>query len=415
MNLLANISIFKLIYPYQHVSLSIFALSFIIAVFALFRIAHKRSNIHKVSDKLESLRALSQSIVRLGPHAQLHEVLQTIAENSCNVLDTDKVAIYTIDPCIGGMDCSCTPEVTQTMQSAFLDLYQDRLTDRGGCHKAWVLNTKADPGNGQANRLLSDSGIDNVVAAAIRSEAGATGAVAVYYSHEQPIPELYAEFIESIASISTMAISYTLTVAQLQDYLEDFAGTNQELSVQATIDSLTSLPNRRMLQQTLTELCISSRDGFQKPFSLIMVDVDHFKIYNDTYGHQAGDSVLRKVAKVMSTNIGQGDLAARYGGEEFAIVVRSGGKECALSIAEQIRILISNQSLRTTPITVSMGVAEYPRDGITPVEVIEKSDQALYHAKITGRNRTVVFDGNSQSESDAQFSTIQTGNEDMAA
>lgn len=415
MNLLANISAVNALYSYKTMSLAILALSLIIALFALLRIAHHHTNGNKLRDRLDYLRVLSQSIVRLGPNAQLHEVLNTIAESSCNVLGSDKVAIFTIDSCIGGMDCNFTPEVTQTMKSAFLDLYHDRVSDRGVSHRAWVLDTEAIGKSSQAYQLLSESGVNNVIAAAIRSEAGATGAIAVFYSHNQVMPELYAEFIESIAAIASMAVSYTLTVEQLQDYLEDFAGTNQELSVQATIDSLTGLPNRRMLQQTLNELCRSTNDGNKKQFSLIMVDADHFKLYNDTHGHQAGDSVLRKIAKVMSVNIGQGDLAARYGGEEFVLVIRGGDKGYALSVAEQIRSSISNQTCRTTPVTVSMGVAEYPKDGITPVEVIEKADQALYQAKITGRNRIVVFDSNSVGECDALFSNKHTDNKDMAA
>jgi putative two-component system response regulator len=129
-----------------------------------------------------------------------------------------------------------------------------------------------------------------------------------------------------------------------------------------------------------------------------MADVDHFKIYNDIHGHQAGDTVLRTVARVFSSTLRQGDLAARYGGEEFALVLKGVGKEDAYAVADRIRRTVSRQSYDCGTVTVSMGIAEYPTDATNPNEIIEKADRALYHAKITGRNRIVVWGGTFVSE-----------------
>ena len=372
----------------------------------------KRNEVLK--GRFDNITYFSRTIAKMGPQAYMSDLIQALVRASCRELGTEQVAIFTINPCIGGIDCSNTPEVTDAMQSAFLDMYNSSISNRE-CHKAWVLNDIAPADDNTPLKTLFESGVRSVIASPIRSETGATGAIAAFYSHSQYSPELCAELIETIASIASLAISYSLTVEQLQDYLEDFAGTNQELSVQATIDPLTNLPNQRKLQQTLFELCKSSREDSKKVFSLIMLDVDHFKLYNDTYGHQAGDSVLCNVAKVLSENIRQTDLAARYGGEEFALVIRGASKDHAISVAERIRETISNQLCYTTPVTVSMGIAEFPIDGVTPVEVIEKADRALYQAKITGRNRIVVFNGNLSGEYDALHSAIRTENKDMAA
>lgn len=118
-----------------------------------------------------------------------------------------------------------------------------------------------------------------------------------------------------------------------------------------------------------------------------MVDVDHFKIYNDTHGHPEGDAVLKEVSALMSAGLRGGDLAARYGGEEFAIVFDGANKEAACVAAERIRRAIADHSFAKGSVTVSMGVAEFPVDTSDSGELIELADKALYHAKSIGRNR----------------------------
>jgi len=182
-------------------------------------------------------------------------------------------------------------------------------------------------------------------------------------------------------------LSYAASLEQSRSLLEGLYGENQELSHQANIDSLTGLPNHRAFREKLNSLCRKALAKPDRPFCLVMVDVDHFKIYNDTHGHPEGDAVLRKVAKLMSAGLRQHDLAARYGGEEFAIVFNGANKETATIAAERIRKAIADYSFDKGSTTVSMGIAEFPLDTADPSELIELADKALYHAKSTGRNR----------------------------
>jgi len=165
----------------------------------------------------------------------------------------------------------------------------------------------------------------------------------------------------------------------------------QELAELAATDGLTSLANRRTLDQVLkTEWARSLRSG--KPLSLLMVDVDHFKAFNDRHGHHGGDDALRKVAAAILSRIRRpGDLAARYGGEEFSVVLPETPLNGALLIAEAIRAAIEALppfANDKQPITVSIGVASHVvHPGDTLAAMVGIADKALYQAKRQGRNR----------------------------
>lgn len=241
------------------------------------------------------------------------------------------------------------------------------------------------------------------MASPIRSEVGASGALAAFYPTDQPVKS-YNCIIGAIAAQASAMISYSMTIEQSSSLLDDLAGVNQELSVQATIDGLTGLANHRTFQQTLQELCRhTSASRGNRSFCLIMSDVDHFKIYNDTYGHQAGDTVLRTVARVLSSKLRQGDMAARYGGEEFALILKGVNKDQAKAIVNRIRSTVSRQAFDKGTVTISMGIAEYPIDATKSSELIEKADRALYHAKITGRNRIVAWGSTSDVDRDPEI------------
>ena len=163
------------------------------------------------------------------------------------------------------------------------------------------------------------------------------------------------------------------------------------LRLLALHDSLTGLYNRRYMEDALNrELHRAKRSG--KPVSMIMIDIDHFKRFNDTFGHDAGDYVLSAIAKSITRNIRPSDLACRYGGEELAIVLVEAGFECAMERAEKLRIAIRETSLthrdQTLPApTASFGVAVYPRHGENLTDFMKAADQALYRAKQEGRDR----------------------------
>jgi len=156
-------------------------------------------------------------------------------------------------------------------------------------------------------------------------------------------------------------------------------------------DSLTGMYNRRYLDDALSrELYRAERSG--KPLSVVMIDIDHFKIFNDKYGHDAGDFVLSGVARAIMKNIRPSDIACRYGGEELAVVFADTDLECARERAEVLRLAIRETNLtllgQALPApTASFGVSMYPTNGAKPVDLLKAADKALYRAKQEGRDR----------------------------
>ena len=173
-----------------------------------------------------------------------------------------------------------------------------------------------------------------------------------------------------------------------------------KLSELAIRDELTGLYNRREMNRLLVEE-FERHQRHNHPLSLIMADIDHFKIVNDTYGHPVGDQVLKWLAQIIRQNVRALDRPTRYGGEEFAIILPETFTPEASKVAERLRQAIAVQSywlkgdaiehLQSISITISLGVAEIPGDAEDVASLIKAADQALYFAKQNGRNRTINY------------------------
>jgi diguanylate cyclase (GGDEF)-like protein len=162
----------------------------------------------------------------------------------------------------------------------------------------------------------------------------------------------------------------------------------------AMIDSLTGLYNMRFFDPLLErEIAISGREG--TPIGLLMVDVDHFKRFNDTYGHPAGDAALRSFADALRSTVRESDTVARYGGEEFIVLLRDADLDSAAATAEKLRTAVERLDIelgsgRFAGLTGSFGVASTDAHGHDRTQVVAIADQALYRAKQLGRNRVVI-------------------------
>lgn len=176
-------------------------------------------------------------------------------------------------------------------------------------------------------------------------------------------------------------------------------------------DDLTDLYTRRYFFETSKRECNSAK-RYNKIFSLIMLDVDCFKYFNDAHGHRIGDEILKKIAWCLKTTVRQIDVVARYGGEEFTILLPGTDKEGATIIAEKIRALVEKDSGIMTDtntyiegITITAGVATYPDDGEELEEILEKADKYLYLGKAGGRNRVVnsALDAASSAQSEKRL------------
>jgi len=182
--------------------------------------------------------------------------------------------------------------------------------------------------------------------------------------------------------------------AKIHERTHELAAANARLAQLAVTDGLTGLYNPRYVHERLaTEVERSQRSGLA--LSLLMLDVDHFKQFNDTFGHPAGDEVLRQLARVLADVRRDGDVIARYGGEEFAVILIDTTKSTATEVAEQIRERVfandfSEAAQRAGRIGVSIGVATLLDDGGDAEALVRAADTALYAAKRAGRNRVVL-------------------------
>jgi diguanylate cyclase (GGDEF)-like protein/PAS domain S-box-containing protein len=181
---------------------------------------------------------------------------------------------------------------------------------------------------------------------------------------------------------------------RLQTQLIEIGLLQSKLREQAIRDSLTNLFNRRYLEETLDrELSRAGRENY--PVCIIMIDLDHFKKVNDTYGHEAGDLVLKAIADTLSEQSRRGDFACRYGGEEFVIAMPNITMETAYERAEKLRQALT---LLRVPfgyyelsVTISVGIACYPENGGTRDEILRAADQAMYAAKDAGRDHILSY------------------------
>ncbi len=181
----------------------------------------------------------------------------------------------------------------------------------------------------------------------------------------------------------TVRLRIAERILAMQAQLEE---TNAQLKALAVTDALTGLGNRRELDAALrTSFLLALRSGLA--LSVVMVDVDHFKDYNDTYGHLSGDEVLRRVADLLHSNSRGHDILGRYGGEEFLAVLPGTDAEGALGFAERMRRCLEEHSWPHCPITASFGVATLSAAARDEEVLLDQADQALYHAKRSGRNR----------------------------
>lgn len=163
---------------------------------------------------------------------------------------------------------------------------------------------------------------------------------------------------------------------------------NRRLSRLVEVDGLTELKNRRAFEEKLLEEW-ERANRYDSALSLLLIDVDHFKQYNDSFGHLAGDLALKMVAEILKQHGRRNDFSARYGGEEFAVLLPHTGAGAALVAAERIRAAFLATRWPERPVTVSIGVATLTPDIESPEQFVNHADQALYFAKNRGRNRVI--------------------------
>lgn len=235
--------------------------------------------------------------------------------------------------------------------------------------------TPAESGSGPLGDLSGGAGR---VAVPMVVGAEVIGVLEVSFPDDPVDPESTMRVLEALATQAATAVG----AARIHEHTETMAMT----------DALTQLPNRRRMETDLTrEVAASHRYG--RPLGFAMIDVDHFKGYNDALGHQAADVALQTLARILAASVRTTDTVYRYGGEEIAVVMRETDLESSCQLGERLREAVEHHFAapgQPRPVTISVGVASMPVHATSLPELVGAADQALYEAKRSGRNRTVL-------------------------
>ena len=207
------------------------------------------------------------------------------------------------------------------------------------------------------------------------------------------------EDIDMIRNIAKHALEKMSLELEKRTLIQDLKKTNEELKLVndalkelALKDGLTGLHNHRSFQETLKHEMERAR-RYSHPLSIILIDIDHFKQYNDTFGHPEGDALLKEFGQLLSSHMRSADFVARYGGEEFVILLPEVDKGEGHQAADKIRRCIEEHPFPNRKTTVSMGLATYPEDGDDGAHLVKEADTALYEAKHNGRNMVCLANG----------------------
>ncbi len=292
-----------------------------------------------------------------------------------------------------------------------LDIYLEenngKITDEQCCkvYNQFLSNARADETISRAGNQIKDAiGDVNIAITSAKKYANEYSDNLVKVNDELKQDKTKDEIDELVSTV----LDDTKNMLEYNDHLEDMlAHSNRAMEdmrrdlerakKEAMTDSLTGLANRKAFDHEINHLIsLSNNDDEPHIFSMIILDIDHFKKFNDTFGHQVGDQVLKLVARTLKDSVKGRDIAVRYGGEEFVILLPETGINGGVKIAEILRMEIEKKEVinRTTgkniaKITFSAGVSQYIKNEDKDV-FIERVDTALYKAKETGRNRVVA-------------------------
>jgi diguanylate cyclase (GGDEF)-like protein len=252
-------------------------------------------------------------------------------------------------------------------------------TDRTTTAVAEVLATGLDAAVTEriAGRVRSVFGLSQTLAVPIRTEQGLVGAIVLSRRDRAVWPDSARRLLFGAARETATALERATTL--------------REATAQATTDPLTGLPNRRYFDEFCGLLARRRRSG--DAVAALMIDIDHFKRLNETYGHPVGDAVLKRVATAIATTVRDADVPARVGGEEFAVLLRNPGPDVALEVGERVRRAVRAIDLRdigVDEVSVSVGVANALGPDEPIPDLVERADQALRKAKRSGRDRVIA-------------------------
>lgn len=361
--------------PEEPVGLALLGVTYLLLNFVVNRLSRASRALRARVAELETLNGTSR---KLAAALQLHELVEAVARETMRALpEADLLTFAHEDWGSGG-------------EALVIDFYDrdrdgfDRTrTERGEGPTGWVLEHGATLHIGDLDRCelpikrLADSGARSWLGTPILMYGSVRGVLAVQSRRLDAFSADDRRLLESIG----VQVSAALQNAHLYEL--------------AMVDGLTGLFVRRYFDARLDEEIERSR-RYGAAFSLVMMDLDDFKILNDTHGHQAGDAILRAVAEVVRVQLRGVDTAARYGGEEIAMILPRTDMVSAYNLCERVRLAIAERQVAVggaaLSVTASFGIAAYPESGEgDAAELIRRADRALYRAKKTGKDRVELY------------------------
>jgi diguanylate cyclase (GGDEF)-like protein len=334
-----------------------------------------------IARKTSQLVALSQVMAAVTSSLSLRQVLEEVMQRAVELTGSRASCVALYDAAEGRFK----DWVTRGLSEHFVRNMAFRpggLADEAFSSGAYILSNDLPGMRHRLSNLARGEGIRSFICLPLRFQAQKVGVLYVYRDDRDDFCRDELELLTTFAHCACGAISNARLYAQMTDL--------------ARTDPLTGIANRRSFDERLG-IEITRGERYRRPFAVLVVDLDHFKRVNDTYGHQAGDEALRRLAAVLRDRGRAGiDVAARLGGEEFAVLLPETATDGARDMAERIRTEVERSTIRPENgvafgVTVSVGAACYPDHADSAAALMRAADQALYAAKRLGRNRTVVF------------------------
>lgn len=380
-----------LLYLEHPLSLPLLLLPFVILHYTI----KVHSSNQELNQRLQELAILFKSSHILSTSLSWRDILQVLIQMVQELIKSERVNVYLFDH--GGNPAATSslvlkatsfdPSFDGDLRWEYLEEISTWLPSKGQgavvADRAEDLWRSIKPDPAPSAKILEELHKDQRSGLFIPLFFAETQLGILEVTHS--LPKLYSqEDLRNLSILANVASGSLKNALLYEDTLQ--------LAIK---DGLTGLFNYRLLQDLLEkELARASREKFD--VTLILVDVDHFKDFNDRHGHQVGDQVLKRVALCILSAVREGDMVARYGGEEFAVVLPYTTKEKAWEVAERIRTGIEQNMLilpggEETKVTVSLGIASFPRDARNKFQLVEMADLALYQAKESGRNMTFTY------------------------
>ncbi len=351
-------------------------------------------NLKQQNQELSALFQITQSMVStLDPQVLQERIIQALK----STLHCSKILLLQLPPgseqlqAIRGLGFQNTE-----IKSLFINLGQGLIGEAAVNQKfVYCANLARDEEAQEIGSERFDHG--SLLALPMLAQNRLLGVIALLHNE----PEAFNNIMQQIA----MAIANQAGIA-----IENARLFEKTKTLSAT-DELTGLANRRQFQEYLHRELAQSR-RFLNHFSLLMIDIDHFKLYNDWHGHLKGDVILKRIAKLLLQNTRGIDLVARFGGEEYVILLPKTDKSASMAVAEKLRHCIEKEifpdAIKSQPagrLTISIGAASFPEDSIDVYDLLNLADAAVYQAKKQGRNSCVGF--HPESSNDAETTASQ--------